>query len=285
MVSGPVSWTPHPGYWMALKATLPLWRSNVDARTQWHAALAQRSSAPIIDPDLLNLADFADPLTSNPALALWQQRAFSLNEWLLNPVPLDKAHLDSTLRGTLGITLDQFRAIVAQNTSGTDITPVVAQLGLTSDAFDTLAGTISLIQNGISTLPSEQSDFTSILLEVAKERLYSVWRQEEAGPSVALGAAWPGIPPIVLGPDLFQALSAGDNGANGCGCSGPATNELTPPALPAWRATQAARQEWEDTLNSRIEQQSTTITALKNVVEFGRRRHPDPAPRYSGRGD
>lgn len=267
LVTGPATWTQHKGYWTARKATLPLWRSSVDARTQWHAALSQRSSPPIIDPDLLNWGDFAEPTITNPALALWHQRGNWVNQWLSYVAPVDMGHFGSTLQDVLGVSAAQFQAIAAQSAVGTDITPVIAQLGLSSDAFNVLSGTINLLQAGVSIFPSEQADFNSILLQVKKQQLYSIWRQEEAAPSSALGASWPSLPPIVLGPDLFQLSSPSSNSASGCNCAGLGSLAPTPLVLPAWRGTQAARQMWEDTLDSRVEQQSTTITALENVVD------------------
>src|SRR5262249_32313190 len=53
-------------YWTARKATLPLWRSTSDARATWHAALAVRGDAPIIDPDIIGPADLVDAVAGNP---------------------------------------------------------------------------------------------------------------------------------------------------------------------------------------------------------------------------
>ena len=47
-------------------------------RSQWHAALAQRSQPPIIDPDLIGPADMVSPVTGDPAFSLWRAR----NSWL-----------------------------------------------------------------------------------------------------------------------------------------------------------------------------------------------------------
>ena len=244
-------------YWTARKAALPLWRGSVDARNQWHAALAQRGGPPIIDPDLLNWGDFAEPLATNPAFAIWQNCvawAGNLPPLRPTPPPLQLIDLDTALKNSLGVDHNVLQALAVQSDAGTDITPAIAQLGLEFDAFDALVGTINLVAAGIAPLAPEVSDFNAILVQVAKERQFAVWQQEEAAAN------------ITLGPDFFQPWSAGANGASDCACPGLGSTP-TPPALPAWRATQAARQAWEDTLSSRIDQQSTTIAAVENVVD------------------
>jgi hypothetical protein len=242
-------------YWTACKAALPLWRSNADDRMQWHAGLAQRSGPPIIDPDLLNYADFADPVTTNPAFQIWHQRSSSLNTWMLSWPPVTATTYESSIQELIGVTSAHLLAIAKQSANGTDITGVLAQLGLTSDAFSAVVGTVNLLQGGLPLLASEQSDFNSILAQVWKQRQFAAWRLQEAASN------------IVLGPDRFQLSSATSNGSSSCSCSSAPSTSPVPPALPEWRATQAARQAWEDTLNSRIEQQSTTVTALENVAD------------------
>ena len=244
-------------YWTARRAALPLWRASVDARAQWLGALAQRSGPPIVDPDILNWGDFVEPLASNPAFTLWDKRT----TWVGNlpplrptPPPLQKADIDKALLASLGVDQTALLTLGAQSNAGTDITAALAQLGLSFDAFEALVGVITLVASGMPLLASEVSDFNAILVQVAKERQFAAWQIEEANAK------------ITLGPDFFQPWSQNTNGAGDCACPSLQSTPQPPPLL-AWRATPQARQAWEDTLNSRINQQSTTIAAIENVVD------------------
>ena len=194
-------------------------------------------------------------MATNPAYQLWVQRSIAISDWLGFLPPVTAATIDVTLQEVLGVNSAQLLAIATQNTNGMDITPVLAQLGLSSDAFSALVGTVNLVLGGLELLASEISDFSSILAEVWKERGFAAWRLQEAAAD------------IILGPQLFQLSTGTSNGANSCSCSSVTPTPPAEPALPEWRATAAARQTWEDTLNARTEQQSTTITALQNVVD------------------
>jgi peptidoglycan hydrolase-like protein with peptidoglycan-binding domain len=245
-------------YWKALKAALPLWRGTADQRSQWHAALAQRTSAPIIDPDIIGPSDLSNPTTGDPAFDLWNKR----HKWVQSQLPTGPAptnptvdvNVDPFLNDSLGITGKHLAGLATLSDAGTDITSRLAQLGLTYDAFTALAGLRKLVQGGVPVLQSEWCSFYSILAQVTKQQMFAAWNQQETAQN------------IILGPDLFQLPAS--NAPASCGAS-TATSccpTAPPPPLPAWRATAEARQAWEDTLTSRIEQQATATTAVENVA-------------------
>jgi hypothetical protein len=242
-------------YWTAHKALLPLWRSNAQLRSQWHAALARRTAPPIIDPDLIDQADLANLfLTANdPAWALWYARNFWVRSLLGGPAPVDLAAVDAALLSALGVAGTDLMGIATQRDAGADIMPRLAQLSLSGAAFDQLVGIRKLVADGVVVLVSEWDGFWSILAQVRKQRRFAIWQKEEADQH------------IVLGPDEFQRRLPATAGPS---CTGQeATLAGPPPVLPAWRATLEARQVWDDTLNARIQQQDTVISAGLDVVD------------------
>jgi len=227
-------------YWTARKAALQLWRASADQRSQWQAALAGRSRAPIIDPDLIGPADMVSPATADPAFSLWWNRS----QWLFNlsAGPLPTASLtafDNALLSFIAVTGEELEAIARQAAAGGAVTARLAQLNLTYPAFTQLMGVRSLIKNGITPLDSEIQAVQAILIQVSKQRMYPEWLQAEADRG------------IILGPDEFQLPAAG----------------TASPDLPGWRATADARQAWEATLQARVEQQNTVLGAAADNAD------------------
>ena len=227
-------------YWTARKAALPLWRASADQRSQWHAALAQRSQAPIIDPDLIGPADMVSPVTGDTAFSLWWARS----NWLFNlsagPLPTASlTNFDNALLSFIGVTGEEMEAIARLAAAGTDVTARLTQLTLTYAAFTQLTGVRSLIKDSITPLDSEIQAVEAILIQVSKQRTYPEWLQAEADQG------------IILGPDEFQLPAAG----------------AASPDLPAWRATPDARQVWEQALQARVEQQGTVLGAAADNAD------------------
>ncbi len=231
-------------YWTARKAKLPLWRASTDQRAQWHTALAQRSSPPIIDPDVVGPSDFVNPVSGDPAFDLWQARTNWLQPLLNQTNPTNIGEVDTAITAALGIKGTDLVDLSQQEAAGTDVSTRLAQLGLTPNAFDTLVGIRSLKEGGVPVLPAEWDTFWSILAQCMKQLRFPVWLQDEAAQN------------ILLGPDSFQPPDLS-----------PTTIKTSTVALPEWRATTQVRQDWEDTLNARVEQQNTTIAALQAVVD------------------
>jgi hypothetical protein len=217
-------------YWTALKARLPLWRASTDLRAQWHAALTERSSPPIIDPDVIGPSDLINPVSGDSAFDFWQARTAWVQSLLNQQAPTSLAQVDAALLAALGIKGSDIVALSQQEASGTDIGLRVTQLGLTTQAFATLVGIRRLMEGGVTVLAAEWDAFWSILAQAMKQLQFATWLQEEAAQN------------IVLGPDLFQLPAVST------------ASRLSAATPPAWRATPEARQSWEDTLNARVGQ-------------------------------
>ncbi len=217
-------------YWTALKAALPLWRASTGQRAQWQSALAARSQAPIVDPDLIGPADMVNPVTGDTAFDLWNARSGWVDALAAAAPPTTAAEVDAALQATLGISGDDLAALAAQSAAGANITARLAQLTLTYPAFTELMGVRSLIQDGVTVLASELQAFQSILVEVAKQRQFAVWLGQEADAG------------LLLGPDEFVPGAPS-------------------PVLTPWRASSAARSSFEQTLQARAEQQGTVLSA------------------------
>jgi hypothetical protein len=94
------------GYWRARKAALPPWRASTAARDSWRQALSARSTAPLLDPDLIHPADMRDPLPGHPPFDLWQQRT----AWTTAQL----AALKTELTGGAGLSLvEKYDATIA----------------------------------------------------------------------------------------------------------------------------------------------------------------------------
>jgi hypothetical protein len=243
-------------YWSARKAALPLWRSDADTRAKWHAALALRSSAPIIDPDLISAPDFVNPVAGDPAYDLWSTRTTQVQTFLTPHALSDVSDVDAAVLSALGSTATDLLTLQQENDAGTDITARLAQLGLTMDGFEFLLGFRQLIGGSLPILQGESDDFWSILAQVQKERQFATWLQQETQAG------------ITLGPDFFQyPPDSGQTTTDPCTAATSSIAPPTPPVLPEWRATAEARETWEDTLNARIEQQSSVISGIAGIVD------------------
>jgi hypothetical protein len=160
------------------------------------------------------------------------------------------AGLETLLAGTLGVPPETLGMLAAQQAEGHDIAPRLEQLSLGVEAFARLLTVHQLLQAGAPVTPQEWQDVSSILAQVRKRRLFATWQQEEQERG------------IVLGPDHFRLSDAP--------LSTPPTQAQTQaqaaPSLPAWRATRQARQDWQDTLQARIDQEATAVQACDALV-------------------
>ena len=236
-------------YWRARKAALPQWRADAQARKAWTDALQARSSAPVVDPDLIDPFDLRDPVAGNAAFDLWQRRtndvATRLAAITTSP-PIDKAGLDSLLRDPayLGVDSDALLALDAERSQGHAIGGRLEQLGLTTAGFNALLASAELLIAGQPVLPAEWTGVASILVECYKLMQFAAWRIEEAAT-------------VSLNPDLFQVRAS-------------PTDPVAPvpaPPLPAWRTDGAARRAWDETLRGRMAQQDGVIAALRDAID------------------
>jgi Tc toxin complex TcA C-terminal TcB-binding domain/Repeat of unknown function (DUF346) len=231
-------------FWIALKEPqLTRWLATAQDRSAWQQALIARSQPPIIDPDLIGPGDMNNP-GGDPAYHLWRDRSAWVDMQLsaLQASPQTADGLDAIIQSTLGVPATDLVALATERDKGTNISAQLAQLTLSNEAFVTLLRMRDLVASGVPVLDSEWSDIYSILVQVQKQRSFAVWRQEEHDQH------------IVLGPDLFQIQAP------------PPADSPPAPSLPAWRATQEARNNWQDTLQSRIDQEQTVISGMQEAV-------------------
>jgi hypothetical protein len=229
---------------------LAKWLAGQEQRQSWVSTLNSRSSAPIIDSDLIDAADLRSPSAGDPAFDLWQARRTWITTRLNNRKTTREAAADELtgfndiVESSLGVSMADLDAIVAEQKSGIEIEPRLTQLTIERAAFTYLLRIRKLLQEGAPVLDSEWEAVYSTLVQVEKRREFADWRDEEQAQN------------ITLGPDFFRIPD-------------PAPIQfppLTPDPLPEWRATFADRRDWQDMLEARIEQEKNTITSLTTAV-------------------
>jgi hypothetical protein len=246
-------------YWRAFKAKLPRWRATVEARQQWQQALRNRSSRPIIDPDLIMPVDLKHPIVGDPAFDLWNER----RTWIHGDPSRgvvgrlgefkdqreapgdDRAWFGAILAAVVGLSTADLEALAEQREQGNALQARLAQLSMDLPAFSHLLRIWRLLSSDppAPVLDSEWDDVYSILVQVEKRRTSAEWRDEEAGRNMTLG------PDSFKIPDLPIEFPPKE-----------------PEPLPAWRATWQDRRDWEDTLQSRIEQEQAVLEGLRGAV-------------------
>jgi len=261
-----IAWIPEEGsqiklgleqFWIALKEPkLTPWLATAEARQAWQQALCLHSRAPIIDPDLIGPGDLKNPIPPNPnsndpgdpAYVLWQVRHRQIGDYLTElarqNANRNRASLDNILDFALEVKSQDLQDLADKRTQGESIEARLDQLGLSNDAFLFLLRIAALVINKRPVLESEWNQVYSILTQSRKRRLFAEWRDQEKEKG------------LTLGPDFFRF---------------PAVDPTMfppppPPELPAWRASADARSEWQDTLQSRIDQEQTVIEAMKEIV-------------------
>ena len=172
--------------------------ASQEQRQSWVSTLKRRSSASLIDPDLIDAADIKNPSAGNSAFDLWQAR----RDWVTTRLDNRKATREAAVNeltgftdiveGSLGISMADVDTIVLDQESGIDIDPSLAQLTINRDAFTYLLRVRKLIQDGAPVLDSEWEAVYSILAQVEKRRHFVDWQNEENAQK------------ITLGPDFFQ---------------------------------------------------------------------------------
>lgn len=232
-------------YWKALKARLPRWRATAEIRQAWQRALRIRSRAPLIDPDLIGPVDLKKPV-SGDAFSLWQDRSQWVDDQLdaLKQSSKDQAGFNTIVESALGVTATDLTNLSEVEKEGNDITARLEQLSLPRNAFSYLLRINDLLENISPVLDSEWNDVYSILVQMRKRREFAEWRNEERTQN------------LILGPDDFKIPGP------------PAPPQFPPPEpepLPAWRATWRDRRDWQDALQSRMDQERSTIEGLQEA--------------------
>jgi hypothetical protein len=243
-------------YWDCLKARLPRWRAPAEARPAWQQALRARSAPAIIDPDLLRETHFRSR-RANPALALWRTRGTAINTALAGyrPTSKTKAALETLLGDALGpfasaglpAGSDGLRVLLKDALAGNVAAERLDQLTISRAALDVLARMHALLAQSPpqKLTASEWDDIAAVLTQVTKLRRTAAWREEERAQGVTRGPDWFKVPAFVT-LTRFPPPS--------------------PPPPPTWRGTPSDVQDWEDALQSRIDQEAATIDAVRQTV-------------------
>ncbi|MBB3188947.1 neuraminidase-like domain-containing protein [Halomonas cerina] len=237
-------------FWISLREPqLPLWRASAEARAAWQRALRQRGQTPHLDPDLVRPDDLRDPL-SGATTELWQERR-NFIELQLNVLRAEReaaatalAGFDENFDDTIGVPALELDTLAERREEGEEIVNRLEQLDLTTEAFDYLLRIRRLTEEEVPILDDEWKSVDAILVQVKKRREYAIWRIQERQRG------------ITLGPDHFKIPE-------------PPPLQFPPPEpepLPEWRATSTARRAWEETLQSRIDQEQGVIEALDEAV-------------------
>jgi hypothetical protein len=240
-------------YWDMLKAKLARWRGGVEARQVWQRALLNRSAPPLIDPDLLQPGHFR-ARRQNPAIDLWSTRSNQLSQpggivakfRVANPA---RADLERVMIDALGPfkTPDRLQTLLDDAREDRVSLARLDQLSLSREALDFLARMHSLLAQAS---PQELTDqewesIAAILTQVWKSRQAAEWRLEEEQQDITLSPDWFVIPSFA------------------------STTQFPPPKPPnppEWRGVRSDVIDWEDRLQSRMDQEQAVIDGVRQAM-------------------
>lgn len=253
-------------YWEARRQRLPAWRTDPEDRAQWQRARVARRRAPIVDPDIIDL-DYVDVgpnpgNSSNPAHARWTHREAALNHGGANPHPTvtaianDVAALtgqsgsvleegfDDLLSDWVGIDVEGLDDLARRRDRGEDLTTRMAQLDLPLDAFSYLVSVRGRIRRSQPVTNEAWANVRNLLVQVWKRRTFGRWRREERATGV------------VLRPEYFTIPD-----------DAPDEEDSGVPGPERWRRDLARLDDWQDTLESRIEARDAVAIQVEEAVE------------------
>ncbi|MBV6447992.1 neuraminidase-like domain-containing protein [Nitrosomonas sp.] len=236
-------------FWISLKSPrddeLPLWRSSFESRQLWQDALRSRSQPSVIDPDIIDQGDLKDPVAGNVAFDLMQEREGAIANKLswLQTQSKTLSGLEASFQEIIGLQVTGFLDIARTQDQGHSISDRLAQLTLDFPAFNYLVRICKLAKEEQTILDTEWGDVHAILIQIWKRSQSAEWRAREKDRDVTLR------------PDLFQIPP-----------TIPQTPMPAPPVVNLWRAPRLARQEWQDKLQTRIDQEDAIVNALKESV-------------------
>lgn len=234
-------------FWVALKEpTLQGWLSPASCRQQWQQALSHRSQTPLLDPDMIDVADLNEPEAGNAVFDILANRSNWIASELgsIKNTPKQFDAFKQLLKTVLGQSVDCLLDHRNDQKRGIDITPALDQISLTNAAFDYLLRIHDLVKSDTTVLDSEWEQIYDILLQVRKQRIFAQWRDKERQKSIILCSDFFKI----SDENLVQFL------------------ELEPTSLSKWRTNLNFLFEWRNTLQSRIDQEQAAITSLGETV-------------------
>jgi hypothetical protein len=232
-------------YWKALKANLPLWRASVESRQRWQQALRIRSQPPIVDPTVMGADDLQHVIPGDPAFDIWKDRSTRtvvLHDELKTTfealAPDSLAGLDQIIQDALGFDVSDLQALDQERQSGHSIEKRLDQLDLAAGAFDYLLRIMDLAK---ATQPITESEFETVYDTLTRARLqreFADMHSQEQDQHVSLT------------PDFFKVIPT----------------PFSVLSTPRWLSTWQARLDWQDTLQSRIDQESAITEGLATAI-------------------
>ncbi|MBN1254273.1 MAG: hypothetical protein JXA50_03275 [Deltaproteobacteria bacterium] len=231
-------------YWDVFKPKLPTWRATNEDRFFWQRALAKNSERPIIDPDLVYVDDINMPVFGFKANTIRSQRSQLIKTRHQN---IKDNLTESSVEQIVGISdFNELETLYAQLNNGEDVIARIEQLHFTPS---TLKRLLQLWSIKDSLLEDERDEVASILLQVEKLReLYPDWRVEEKDIEWVIDGEGK---KLYLGPEYFKIPDILNNISE----------------LPKWRATWGDRFDWQDKLQSRIDQVSSLAAGVQKAVD------------------
>ncbi|WP_416840250.1 neuraminidase-like domain-containing protein [Haloferax sp. DFSO52] len=251
-------------YWRLRKAQLPKWRASATRRSGWQRALEMRSRPPIVDPDRVGREEFFEPLSPpgsgtpteiNPGLVLWDVRnplsgriadlkadLLATVDDTVPPGATPAERLDVFVQLAVGIPLDELGRLEERRQSGFDVRPRLGQLSLSRRAFHALLEYRKAVERG-EDLSEDWDAVYNIGTQVLKTRLFTVWNDEERqSQEFFLGPPWFTVDENVT---IYP-------------------HQEDDPMW--WRIDRSVRRNWENILESRIEEEEAAVEALREVV-------------------
>lgn len=226
-------------------ALLHQWQSE-HLRNEWRKQDDETFSVPdaetpIIDPDCVRSENLRNPQVGDTVYDLWTNRA----DWLNTKATAIRKKYDINVTSEKNLdvlfqfalnkkTLAMFDKLVERGKDGENIASDLVNWKLSMDAFKRLERLRALAATNAVT-ESEWEDIYSILLQTTKRGEYKAWRTEETDKK------------ITLSPDYFMVSA-------------------TPRSLPAWRATYQQYLDWQDRVQSRIDQEASLRDAQAAAI-------------------
>jgi hypothetical protein len=256
--------------------------SIVDWRRQrlrrlWREAdnRADAPGRPVLDPDLVVVADLLEPTSGRPVFDLLMKRRDELDKLAADIVAKLRA---SGYDAVLGSWPEGFAAnprepstftgrdlldLRDQLQRGVDIASQLQRLRLELQAFEFLASVAEVVAKGSPVLPSEWQQVADILVQRFKHSpygLYVTWSSEEDALLVpALREPETGVfresrYGVFVSPDIFRVPRA------------TLASDEARWSPRRWRATTEARRRWQGTLRARDEQDRAVIAGAQAAV-------------------
>jgi Tc toxin complex TcA C-terminal TcB-binding domain len=236
-------------YWKALKAKLPRWRVSPESRSGWMQALRGRSQPPIVDPTVMGSDDLRHVISGDTAFDVWKDRYGQLTilhdglKTTREADPDDLAGFDRIIKDALGFESADLIALDLERQAGHSIEKRLEQLNLVNSAFNYLMRIRGLAKAAQPITDLEWETVYATLTQAMIQRKSAHLRTEEQDKGIMLSPDLFKIPKALLTPLPFLELST-----------------------PRWLSTWQARRDWQDKLQSRIDQENSIAEGLASTI-------------------